>query len=228
MHVEMFAAYRFGKQAMVDRDSQTLAQLGQRLESALLMHDVARQLVLWGQCLAEVVGEGGEADQVVARRQSRGHVADHFLVHAGVDFRMKFRALRYAVQRIHFRQDRGQCVGVVQAAQEGRRLRQGQCTPQFLPDTLGNQCIQFAAGGDLSHQFSGFRCQGEAQRCEAGHEACRAQHAQRVFDKCRADMAQHALFDIAHAAPGINQLTGGLIAGDGVDGEVATLQIFFQ
>ncbi|MCY1465079.1 hypothetical protein D9M71_831810 [compost metagenome] len=65
------------------------------------------------------MGEGSKTNQVIARCQLRSHVADHFLMHAGIHFRMEFGALRHAVQRIHFRQDHCQRAGVVQAAQEG-------------------------------------------------------------------------------------------------------------
>ena len=80
----------------------------------------------------------------VAGRQLRGHVADQFDVHAGVDFRMVFRALRHAVQRVDFRQHHRQRTAVAQRAQEGRRRGRRERARQFLPDAFRHQCGQFA------------------------------------------------------------------------------------
>lgn len=41
-------------------------------------------------------------------------------------------------------------------------------------------------------------------------------------------MAQHTLFKITHAAVGVHQMAGVFVAGNGVDGEVAALQVVFQ
>ncbi len=147
---------------------------------------------------------------------------------AGIHFRVELRALWHAIQRLQLGQDRAQCMGVMQGAQEGRRPRRGEGATQLLPDALRHQRIEFTAGGDFPHQRHGLLRHGEAQGGEARHEAGRAQHPQRIFNEGRTDVAQHALLDIAHAAIRIHQGAGGFIAGDGVDGEIATLQVFFQ
>ncbi len=116
----------------------------------------------------------------------------------------------------------------MQGAQERRRARCAQRLAQFLPDAFGYQRVQFAAGGDLPHQCGGFRGEGEPQRCEARHEPCRAQYPQRILDEGRADVAQHPRLDVTRAAPGIDQRAAVLVAGDGIDGEVAALQVLFQ
>ncbi len=112
---------RFGELAMLGRHLQSLAQRAQRRDAGLLVADVPGQHVRGRQRLAQVVGERGEADQVVARREPRGHVADQFDVHAGVDFGMVLGALRHAVQRFDFGQHHRQRAAVVQRAQERRR-----------------------------------------------------------------------------------------------------------
>ncbi|EGD18400.1 hypothetical protein XGA_3024 [Xanthomonas hortorum ATCC 19865] len=203
MHVQVFAAGGDGKLAIVLRHLEAFAQGLQRGDAALLVHDVAWPFVRWCECFAQIVGERGKAHQRIARRQSRGHVADHFLVDAGIHFRMKLGALRYAVQRVDFRQDDAQCVGVVQGAQKCGGLRACQYATQLLPHAFGHQAVEFAAGGHLAHQCSGLWRDSETQRCQSCHEARCAQHAHGIFDERRAYMTQHACLQIARAAVGI-------------------------
>ena len=66
------------------------------------------------------------------------------LMHAGVDFRVVFRALRHAVQRIDLGQHHGQRTAVAQGAQEGRGRGRRERAHQFLPDALGHQFGQLA------------------------------------------------------------------------------------
>src|SRR3546814_20196102 len=68
---------------------------------------------------------------------------------------------------------------------------------------------------------------GEAQRREAGPEARRAQHPQRVLDEGRTDVAQHPRLDVARAAERIDQVAVSVLR-DRVAGEVAAAQVFFQ
>ena len=65
------------------------------------------------------------------------------------------------------------------------------------------------------------------KRSKRAAKARHAQDAHRVLDKSRADMAQNACLDIAHAAIGIDEAPI-CIPGDGIDGEVAPRQILLQ
>ena len=127
VHVQVFAAGHHRQFTMFGWHLQTFAQGAQRSQSRVFMADVSGQHVLWRQRFAQVVGQGSEADHRITRRQSRGHVADQFLVQAGVHFRVVFRTLRHAVQRIHFRQHLRQCIAVAQCAQERGRRGAGEC-----------------------------------------------------------------------------------------------------
>ncbi len=112
----VFTAGNDGKLPIVLRHLEPLAQRLQWRDAALLVHDVARPLLWRRERLAQVVGQCGKAHQRIARRDTRRHIADHFLVNAGIHFRMELGALRHAVQRIDFRQDGTQSIGVVQRA----------------------------------------------------------------------------------------------------------------
>ncbi|MCW0425708.1 hypothetical protein NB713_003651 [Xanthomonas sacchari] len=228
MHVQMLAAGDLGQLPVLLRHLEAFAQCAQRRQAALLVHQVARPLLRRRQRLAQVVGQRGEADQCVARRQPRGHVADQFLVAPGVDLGVVLGALRHPVQGVQLRQHPAQRIGLAQRAQERRGLRRGQAAPQFLPDAFGHQRFQFAAGGHRAHQVHGLGRDDESQRRQPRHEPRRAQHPQRILGEGRANVAQHPLLEIARAAIRIDQTPIGLVAGDGVDGEVAPLQILFQ
>ena len=222
----VLATHRFSQLLVFGGNLQPRTQCLQRLDAALLVHDVARPFLRRGQALAEVVGEGRETDQVIARRQPGSHVADHFLVDAGIDLGVEFGTLWHAIQRFQLGQDRAQCMRIVQCAQERGGPLTDQRLAQLLPDALGHQRVQLATGGDLAHQCHGLFGDGEAQWREARHEA-RAR-AQQIFHERRADMAQHALLDIAHTAVGIDQRAGVFVAGNRVDGEVAALQVLLS
>lgn len=141
---------------------------------------------------------------------------------------MKLGTLRHAIQRIDLGQDDAQRIGVVQRAQECRRLRTLQHAAQFLPHTFGHQAVQLAAGGHLAHQCCGLGRDSETKRCQACHEAGSAQYAHGIFDKGRPHVPQHARLQIARAAIRIEQLASLLVACDRIDGEVAAQQILFQ
>ena len=153
VHVEVFAAGEFGQLPMFERHFQARAQRAQRRQARRFVADVFRQHVLGRQRLAEVVGQRGETDHGIARRQSRRHVADQFDVHAGIDFRVVFGALRHAVQGVDFRQHHRKRAAVVQRAQECRRRGRGERARQFLPDAFGRQFGQFAIGDHRPHQL---------------------------------------------------------------------------
>ena len=227
MHVEVLAAAQHRQFAVFGRHLQPLAEGDDRGDAALLVHHVLRQFVDGGQRLAEVMAQRREADHVVTGRQGRSHVADQLDVHAGIDFRMVFGALRHAVQRIHLRQHCAQGVRVAQGAQEGGRRVAAQCLRKFLPHAFGGEFGQFAVFGHRTHQRQRFRRDGEAQRGEARHEPCRAQYPQRILDEGVADVAQHAPLDVGGATERIDQAAIGS-ARDRVDGEVAPAQVLLQ
>ena len=89
----------------------------------------------------------------------------------------------------------------------------------------GHEVGHLAGGDHVAHQRHRFRRDGEAERREARHEARRAQHAQRILGEGRADVAQHARFEVARAAERIDERAV-VVLRDRVDGEVAPLQVF--
>ena len=158
------------------------------------------------QRLAEVVHQRGEADARVARRQPRGHVADHHDVHAGVDLRVVFGALRHAVQRVDFRQQLRQRAAIAQqlqarpTASARPAARDSSCQTRS-----GTRWSTSPAATIVAHQRQRFRRDGEAQRREARQEARDAQDAHRILGEGRRDVAQHARLEVARAAEGIDQ-----------------------
>ena len=81
--------------------------------------------------------------------------------------------------------------------------------------------------GHRAHQRHRFRRHGEAERRQPRHEPTRAHHPQRILGKGRADMAQHACLEVAHAAVRIDPCA---IVGhrDRVDREIPAQQVLFQ
>ena len=79
----------------------------------------------------------------------------------------------------------------------------------------------------LAHQRERFVGDVKTQVGEASGEAGHAQYAQRIFAESVGNVAQHARLQVGHAAVWVNQLPFGG-AGDGVDGQIAPQQIFFQ
>jgi hypothetical protein len=60
-----------------------------------------------------------------------------------------------------------------------------------------------------------------------GGKARNAQYPERIFGKRGGNVAQHARFEIALAMVGIGQVLL-IVLGHGVDGQVATDQVFFE
>jgi len=101
--VEVLTAGDDRKLAVLRRYLQSCAQGLERSDARVLVADMARQSVRRGQGLAQIVGQRGEADARITRREARGHVDDQLDVHPGIHLGMEFRALRHAVKRVHFR-----------------------------------------------------------------------------------------------------------------------------
>ena len=114
MCIEMETADQFRERRVFGRHFQARAQRTQRHDAGMFVADMARQLVLRRQRLAQIVGQRAPADQIVARCKSRGHVEHQFDVRAGVDFRMILDALRHTVQRVDFGEHDAQRVACAQ------------------------------------------------------------------------------------------------------------------
>ena len=125
------------------------------------------------------------------------------------------------VQRVHFGQELRECPAVAQHRQHPRRMRLHQSPGEFLPDALGREFFDLAGRDQLAHQAPGFRRHREP---EARGETRDAQHAQRILDERRRNMAQHAGPKIGLPAVGIDQRAP-LVAGHGVDRQIAAGEI---
>ena len=97
----------------------------------------------------------------------------------------------------------------------------------LLPDAFRAQRLHLAGGDDLLHELERFGRDREAERREARGEARHAQHAQRVLAERRRNVAQHAGRKIGSSRPRIDELAV-FGARDGVDREVASLEIVFE
>ena len=159
------------------------------------------------------------------RLQPGRHVQHHFQMHAGIDFRVVLGALRHTVQGRHFGQDALQCTAGTQFLQHARRALLQQAAADFLPDALRHQVIGLAVLHHLLHQCQRFR--GGVEIAEACGKARQAQNAYRILAKGIGHMAQHALLQVALALERIGQAAV-FGPGDGVDGQVAARQVFFQ
>ena len=159
------------------------------------------------------------------RVQPRRHVQHHFQVHAGIDFRVEFGTLRHAIERRHLGQDALQGAAGTQFLQHARGALFQQAAADFLPDTFRHQMIHFAIVHHLLHQRQRFGRGTEI--AETRGKARQPQDAHWIFAKGIGHMAQHTLLQVALAVERIDQAAiFGL--GDGVDGQVATRQVFFQ
>ena len=112
MHVQMFAARREREVSVRCRHLEARAQRLHRFDTALFMKNMFRQHVGRSKRFAQIVGERSEADEIVARCEPRCHIADHFGMHARIDFGMELGALRHVIKRIDFRQHHGERTAV--------------------------------------------------------------------------------------------------------------------
>ena len=136
---------------------------------------------------------------------ARGFVHDHQGVDAGIDFRVIVRPLRHTEQRTCLRQESCQGTAFAQDLEHARRPGFHQAFCQFLPDPLGDQMIDFAAGNHGAHQRQRFRRDREFS--EARRETGEAQDAYGIFCESWADMAQNFGPQIALTAEGVHQGT---------------------
>ena len=223
--VAVFTRHHIGQGFALHGHTPAFAHGQQQLGAALLMADVAWQDVCWGGAFAQVVAQAGKAH--FKRCLGQGALIEHhFQVNAGVNFGVVLGALGHAVEAVHLGQEALQRPALAQHLQHARGTFGHQPTRQFLPHTLAHQRVNLALFHHLAHELQGFgrhRKVGKA-RGKARH----AQDAHRVFAKGIGHMAQHLGLHIALATKGVGQFTRVGVLGDGVDGEVASCQVFLQ
>ena len=114
--------------------------------------------------------------------------------------------------------------------QHARGARLHQAARQLLPHALGHQMGGFACLHHAAQQGLRFRSNGKGVKARG--KARQAQDAHGVFTEGIGHVPQHARAQVAQAAKGVDEC--GLIAcpvrggGNGVDGQVAPRQVFFQ
>ena len=116
---------------------------------------------------------------------------------------------------------------VAQRLKVDLRIARGQRLLRLFPDALGGEVAQLAAGRHLAHQRLGLVGDAEVKVGETRRKARHAQHAQWIFVKGVGNVAQQTRLQIALAVKGIDQLAVFPLR-DGVDGQVAALQILLE
>jgi hypothetical protein len=148
-------------------------------------------------------------------------------VHAGIDLGMPLLGLRHSEQCIHFGKDAPKRAAGAQRFDVDVGAVRCQRFNGLLPDALRAQRLHLAGCDDVFHELERFSGDREVERCETRGEACHAQHTQRILAKCRRHVSQNARFEVGSSRPRVDDLAV-LAAGDGVDGEVAALEVVFE
>ena len=214
--------------------TQALPDLAQELHTAPFMTDMARQQGRRRQSLPQVVHQASPPHFKRCRDKS-GLLQHHHQVHARINFRMVFNALRHAPQGVHFRQQHPQGTAGAQNVQHARGMRLHQTGGQFSPHALWHQSGGFPCADHLMHQHGrGRRC---VEVCEPGCKARQTQDTHRVFAKGIGAMAKGPGPQVSHAAEridnacGIKTAIGVDVCGSNchrVDGQVATAEVLLQ
>jgi hypothetical protein len=224
VHDAVLAGHHQRQVAAVGGALEAGADLRRQPLAGGLVAVVVGQIVGGAGGLAEVVEQAGEAPG--QRQAGGGGLVEHQQqVRAGVDLGVVGRRLGHAEQAIHLGQQAGQGAAVAQHLDHPRRAGFHQAAGELLPHPLGHQRVHLAGGDHLAHQRQGFG--GHRKVGKAGGEAGQPQDAHRVFGEGRADVAEHPRGEVALPAVGVGQGAVG-VAGDGVDGEVAAGQVFFE
>ena len=226
--VAVLACYHVGQFAAVGGHAPALAHALQQARAAFFMANVARQHVGRGGAFAQVVAQAGKAHGQRCL-QLRRHVQHQHGVDAGVHFGVVVGALGHAPQAIQLGQQARQGAARAQHLEHARGLRLHQATRNFLPHALGHEVIDLALAHHLAHELQ--RGLGHMKVRKTGRKTGHAQDAYGVFAEGVGDVAQHPGAQVGHAAIGVDHRAaatpiGG--SGDGVDGEVAPRQVFFQ
>ena len=243
----MLAGHHIGQLAAVAGHAPAVAHTAQQPGAAFFVAQVARQDVIGGVALAEVVAQAGKAHGQW-RVQAGAHVQHHHGVNAGVHLGVVVGPLGHAPQVIQLGQQYLERAAGPQHLEHARGPLAHQATGHFLPHALGHQVVDLAVVHHFAHQLQGVGGHGEIDK--AGGKPGHAQDAHRVFAEGGADVAQHLGPQVGHAAEGIDQpgqiwlrrrvglltagwmwavcLVGQGFGGDGVDGEVAPGQVLLQ
>ena len=128
---------------------------------------------------------------------------------------------------VDFGEQYRQCPAAPQHGEKFLRRIRSQGFRQFRPDPFRYQVIDFAIVHHLAHQGVGAVRNLESRLAELCREARHAQDTYRVFGEGRADVAQQAELKVLLTMVGIDECAVGCF-GDGVDGQVAALQVLFQ
>ncbi len=159
--------------------------------------------------------------------QAHGLIENHERVYARVYLGVPAGGLRYTEECVDLREDALERAAFAQHFEVGAGGGLAQRLVCFLPDSLGNQRVHFAAGDHVAHECERARIDTKAERRVARSESRHAQYADRVFDECRRHVPQGARVDVALAAVGIDEnALGGLR--HGIDGEIAAREILLE
>jgi hypothetical protein len=79
----------------------------------------------------------------------------------------------------------------------------------------------------MMHQAHGLACNRESEMGESCRKASNPQNANRVFSERIGYMSQNTILDIGRTTPRVDKLSVS-IPGNGVDCQVAALQVFFD
>ena len=224
MDVAVLAGDHLGQLAAVVGHAQALRHLPRQGDAAGLVGEVARPLRARRRALAQVVHQAGPAHRQRSL-QPRRLLQHQHLVYPGVDLGVVGLGLRHAPQTVHLGQQAPQRAAVAQDLDHALRLGLHQAARQLLPHALGHQGVDLAVVHQVPKQRH--RLRRDDETFEACGEARRAQQAHRVLGEGLADVAQHAVAQVARAAEGVDQRAVGAQR-HGVDGQVAPGQILLQ
>ena len=222
--MRVLARYHLGQFPAVGGQPQALGQQFGQLGAAAFVADVPRPCRLRGVAFAQVVGHASPAHRQ-RRVDPRALVQHQQQVQAGVDLGVVLGRLRHAPQAVCLGQQAGQRAAVAQHLEHPAGALRHQPARQFLPHPFGHQRIDLAVGHHHLQQRQGFWRHAEVGK--AGRQSRHTQQTHRVFDEGRRDMAQHFRADVGLAIERVDQ--GAVLSlRNGVDGQVAAQQVFFQ
>src|SRR4051812_20357784 len=96
---------------------QSHTQILDQLHAAMFVRDVSRPFFGWCRAFTKIMHKCCEAHDRISA-ESRRLLQHHHCVNARVDFRMPLLGLRHTEERIYFREDHPQRVGIAQYLKE--------------------------------------------------------------------------------------------------------------